>query len=341
MLAPEMTLDAALRDVERDDPRVREPAVRNLAPALLAELGQTGPRWDAAAEHPRGESVIEALGRRLDDDEPALRGHAATGLATLGDVTVLEPAEGWLELTGDDEHRAYLRQCGVIALSFLARAAIEADVEPTLRRRIEARIIQALSAEPPDLRFQAGMALVELRGADAEPALVDALRREQHSEVLEGLLDAVAMLDPPGPAACEALESILEGPEAQTGIGFRAAMTLAAARRPVARPRLLEALDVRSWRDDALEALAALGTAEPADVERIHRLARRVFLPGITRVRAAYALARMVGPGAGDNPGLAMLERMRWHPRAAVREAVQDAFSNLDTLASRETQSGP
>lgn len=335
MLAPEMTLDAALRDVRHDDPRVREPAVRNLAPALLAELDQPGPRWHATHEHTQGEAVRQALLDRLDDAEPALRGHAATGLATLGDPAVVETAEAWLELDGDDDEHEYLRQCGVIALSFLARAAIEAGVEPELRTRIESRIEAALGSEAPDLRFQAGMALVELRDAAAEPALVRALRDEEHHEVREGLLEAISMLDPPGAEACALLESILEGPDREEGLGFRAALTLAAARRLIARPRLMEALDVRAWRDDALEALAALGSADPAQVERVHRLARRVFLPGITRVRAAYALARMVPDGEGDNPGLAMLQRMRWHPRPAVREAVADAFANLEQLASR------
>lgn len=336
MLAPEMTLDAALRDVEHADPRVREPALRNLPAALLAEMQQPGPRWQACLEHSRGEAVRRALQARLDDEEPALRGQAATGLATLGDPSVVDPALQWLELRGDDDDAIYLRQCGVIALSFLARAAIEAGVEPSLRARIEEAIAQALTAEAPDLRFQAGMALVELRGNAAEPALVSALRAEEHHEVRDGLLDAIAMLDPPGPAACAALEEVLAGPDGEGGPGFRAAMTLAAARRDVARPRLIAALDVRPWRDDALEALAALGTAELADVERVHRMARRVFLPGITRVRAAYALARMVPPGEGDSPGLLMLQRMRWHPRPAVREAVADAFANLQRLAEQE-----
>lgn len=333
MLAPEMTLDAALRDVEHGDPRVREPAVRNLAAALLAELDRPGPLWRAADGHPRGSAVRKALQERLDDDEPALRGHAATGLATLGDPSVVETAMEWLSLDGEGDDREYLRQCGVIALSFLGRAAMEAETEPQLRERIEARLAEAMAAEAPDLRFQAGMALVELRGAAAEPTLVEAMEREEHPEVREGLLEAISMLDPPGPDACALLESILDGPDRDTGLGFAAAMTLAAARREVARPRLMDALGVRGWRDDALEALAALGTADADSIERVHRLARRVFLPGITRVRAAYALARMVPPGAGENAGLAMLERLRWHPRAAVREAVRDAFGNLDRLA--------
>jgi len=62
-------------------------------------------------------------------------------------------------------------------------------------------------------------------------------------------------------------------------------------------------------------------------------LARQVLLPSITRVRAAYALARMVSDGQGANPGVLMLKRLRWHPRAAVREAVRDAFANLERLA--------
>ena len=130
----------------------------------------------------------------------------------------------------------------------------------------------------------------------------------------------------------------MTGPEGAEGIGFDAAITLAGARRESARPRLLEALDVRHQRDRALEALAALGGGDPSEIERVRQLGRRMWLPSITRVRVAYALARMVPEGAGDNPGLAMLRRLRWHPRPAVREAVRDAHDNLVKLGASSTE---
>jgi hypothetical protein len=97
----------------------------------------------------------------------------------------------------------------------------------------------------------------------------------------------------------------------------------------------LQALPVRGHRDRALEALAALGAAPAADIEPVQGLVARWWLPSITRVRAAYALARMA-PAGPDNPGLRLLARLRWHPRAAVREAVRDAHANLEALAARE-----
>ena len=63
MLAPEMTLAAALRDVAHADARVRGDGARNLAPALLAELQRPGPAWHADDDHPQGAEVRAALVR--------------------------------------------------------------------------------------------------------------------------------------------------------------------------------------------------------------------------------------------------------------------------------------
>jgi hypothetical protein len=336
MLAPELTLEAALRDVGSRKQEFRYHAAENLARALLHEIGKPGPLWRAADEHPRGPAVLEALLALCDEREAAvLRGTAAVGLGTLGEPEVLERTADWIELPDEDEDQAFLRESAIMAAARLHRAATEADADPEVRRRIRARVEAALRARAPDLRYQGALALVELAGDDAEAALVVALRGEEHLAVREGLVEAIAHLDPPGPAACEALEELLAGDDAHESIGFEAALALAAARRPSARPRLLEALAVRAHRDRALEALAALGAAPTADVERVVALAGRWWLAAVTRVRAAYALARMAPPGAG-NPGLGMLRRLRWHPRAAVREAVRDAETNLETLAARE-----
>lgn len=356
MLTPQLTLEAALRDVHSESERYRFLAVANLAPALLERIGQPGPRWRATAEHVEGPAVLDALRSVLGEDEPApLRGTAAVALGTLGEPEVLEVTEAWLHTTDDDEATAYLRESAMLASTSLARAALDAqraapvatqpprpadapptvEVEPELVARVRERVERALRAEAPDLRYQAATALVELAelwDGEVEPTLVEALRHEEHADVRQGLIDAIAYLDPPGPAACEALEAIVAGEDGHASIGFDAAVTLAAARRQSARRRLLESLDVRHQRDRALEALAALGGGDPADVDRVQQLARRMWLPSITRVRAAYALARMVPASEGDNPGLALLRRLRWHPRSAVREAVRDAFTNLEQL---------
>lgn len=336
MLAPELTLEAALRDVGSRKPEFRHHAVENLARALLHELGKPGPRWRAADEHPRGPAVIAALRDLCDEREPPLfRGMAAVGLGMLGEPEVLELTASWIELPDDGEDQAFLRESAVMAAARLYRAAVDADADPEVRRRTRARVEAALRAEAPDLRYQGALALVELGGDEAEAPLVAALRREEHPFVREGLVEAIAHLDPPGPLACEALEELLARPEARESIGLEAALALAAARRPSARPRLLEALPIRVHRDRALEALAVLGRAPAGDVAPVRALAEQWWLPGITRVRAAYALCRMAA-GSEDDPGRRLLGRLRWHPRAAVREAVRDAEANLSMLASRE-----
>lgn len=337
MLAPEITLAAALRDVSSKKDQYRYQAAENLARALLHELGKPGPRWRAAAEHPKGEAVVRALRELLDEREPpVLRGTAAVGLGMLGEPSVLEPTAAWLELEGDDENVAFLRESAMMAATRLHRAATDAGAEPALRRAIQARVEAALHADAPDLRYQGAQALVEIAGADAEAPLVDALEREEQLALREGLVEALSYLDPPGARACEALEAIVAGPDGGESIGFEAAVTLAAARRASARPRLVQALAVRVHRDRALEALAALGGGLPEHIELVQQLVRRWWVPAITRVRAAYALVRMApGDGPADS-GRRTLERLRWHPRPAVREAVRDAFANLEQLAARE-----
>lgn len=336
MLAPELTLEAALRDVGSRKDEYRYHAAANLARALLHELGKPGPLWHAAAEHPRGPAVVAALVELCHEREPAvLRGTAAVGLGMLGEPEVLTLTAGWLALPDEDEDQAYLRESAMMAAVRLHRAAALAEAEPALRQEVRARVEVALRAEPADLRYQGALALVELAGAEAEGPLVEALRAEAVPAVREGIVEALAHLDPAGPRACEALEELLAGPEGAESIGLEAALTLAAARRPSARPRLLQALVVRSHRDRALEALAALGAALPAEVEPVRRLAGRWWLPSITRVRAAYALARMA-PGGASDEGLRLLARLRLHPRAAVREAVREAHANLALLAARE-----
>ncbi len=260
------------------------------------------------------------------------------GLGTLGEPEVLEHTESWMETTDEDEELAYLRESAIVAASYLGRAALDADADPEIERRVRDRIETALISEAPDLRYQAATALVELWGNDAEPKLVEALRIEQNHDVREGLVSAIAYLDPVGPDACEALEALLDGEDGDETIGFEAAVTLAGARRPRARARLMDSLMVRHQRDRALEALAALGGGTADDIDQIHQLARRLWLPSITRVRAAYALARMAEDDHGSNPGLTLLRRLRYHPRAAAREAVRDAFANLTALAQADAE---
>ena len=332
--APQLTLAAALRDVTAKRQEARALAVANLAPALLAELSRPGPAWRAAADHPRGPEVIEALETiaNADDEHGQLRGDAAIGLGNLGDAKVIDVASGWLTRPGDDPDVAWLRECALIALSFVGTAAPE---DSDARTRALDQIRTAMRSEHADARFQAPIALVEVAGNDAESELCDALDREAHDMVRENVIEAMSRLDPPGARTCDALEILLRSDEGDHGLGFEAAMILADARRESARDRLLIALAVRDHRDRALEGLAALGRAPSAACDQVLAIARRWWLPGVTRVRAAYALVRMVGPDA-DREARAMLERFAWHPRPAVREAVADARKGLERLESED-----
>src|SRR6201988_2272542 len=116
MQAAEMTLAAALRDALHSTHAVRVAGVRNLAPALLAELKRPGPILCSDDDHPSLPAVRERLVAALADELPEVQGHAAIGLALLGRDDLVEPAAKWLAIAGDDEPARWLRQCAVIAL---------------------------------------------------------------------------------------------------------------------------------------------------------------------------------------------------------------------------------
>lgn len=332
MQAPQLSLGAALRDVTAKRDAARDAAVSNLAPAMLAELSRPGPAWRAAADHDRGGEVIEALRTvAADQDAPASRrGMAAVGLGTIGEPSMLRLVEPWLAAEGTEPDVMFLRECALIGISFLGAAAPNAAPE---KERVLARIREAMTAEAPDVRFQAAIAIVEVAGNDAAAELREALASETHDAVRDNLVAAIGRLNPPDARTCDALEDLLASDDGVSGIGFEAAMTLADARRPSARPRLIQALAFRPHRDRALEGLAALGEADTEACDAVWAVARRWWFPGVTRVRAAYALVRMLGPQRNSDARV-LLERFRFHPRPAVREAVADAFNALSQLGA-------
>ena len=318
----EITLQAALRDSTSPDDHFRAVAIRNLASAYLESAGQTGPLWQAAALSPHGDAVVAALHRAFDDPSAANRGLAAVGLGTLGDARVEAVVRPWLLAEQDDEATVFLRQCAVITCTLLAQAAPPEQVE--LRASIEQHLRTALRAPRADLRFQAAIALAEVSGRDAEDELLAALARENDPRVRTNLIDAVAQLGPLSPRAVAALVQALDEGDA----GVRAAIALAGGRRAEGGPRLVAALGHPNHRDDALEALAVLGPRAPAEAAAIiERLSRSWRIPGVTKVRAVYALARIT-----PDRGLPRLRRLGHHPRRAVREAVRDAWSALQHL---------
>src|SRR5690606_2140622 len=332
----------ALRDLDHDRPDIRGVAVRNLAPALLDELGLRPPAWWTRIDHPQRDQAAEALDRACDDPAPQNAALARIGLAQLSAPQAHARAREALAHAGDDDAAMFMRECGVIALSLLGGAARALLDEPdaatdgetrgqasVLREQILAELVALLDDPRDDVRFQLGPALVEVGGPAIEPELLAALDRERHPELRENLIASIAQLDPPSPAACDALAQVLAEDQAKGWLGWEAALALTTARRPEGAARLLAGLRSRETRDQALEALAVLGEqAGPGAPAAVRRLTRPLLVPIFTRVRAAYALARMV-----PDEGQALLDRLARHPRPAVREAVAEARQHLLALA--------
>ncbi|MCY1069707.1 HEAT repeat domain-containing protein [Nannocystis sp. RBIL2] len=356
-----ITLEAALRDARSPDPTSRSVAVRNLAAALLAELGDPSPALHLAAGHPLGEAVVAALTAALADPVVPVRAMAATGLGQLGEPDVIPHIDPWLHDADPGPDAGYLRECAAITCVLLGLAAapehlvkpddaegpvespaaphplrppghVPSDLSRVTYEAALARITAALRAPAPDLRFQAAGGLVELAGRAAEPALCAALDGETHPHVRLALVSALAELDPPGPEACTRLAAVATDPGAAVDLAFAAALGLAAARDPRGGPPLLLALQRSGDRARALEALAALGpAAPPAAVPPILKIARGWLTPAVMRVRAAYALVR-VAPQVGQP----LFDELASSRRPAVQEAVADARAALAALALKD-----
>lgn len=332
MTALPITLEAALRDADTLDVKARTLAITHLASAYLERLGRADPLWQAQAQHPRGPEVLAALLRALERDPAApIQALAAAGLGQIGAPELLDAVPpAWFTATAADA--AYQRECAAIGWTLLGGAArpVSGDMAQSTYDGVVARLRAGLRAEQPELRFQCAVGLAELEGRAAEAALVEALAVEATPTVRSALVTALGEIDAPGPAACDVLAPLCADPHTPTA--FAAALALTAARDPRGGPQLLAALGRPEDRGRALEALAALGPlAPPAALPTVRRLARSFFTPGLTRVRAAYALARLA-PAEGE----AVLERLAHALRASVREAVADARAGLDQLAARD-----
>lgn len=327
-----ITLEAALRDADALDVKARTLAITHLASAYLERLGRTDPLWQAHTAHPLGPSVLETLLRALERDPAApIQALAAAGLGQIGAPELLDATPtAWFTSTAPDA--AYQRECAAIGWTLLGTAArpVSGDMSQNTYEGVLARLRAGLRGEQPELRFQCAVGLAELEGRAAEPALVAALAAETIPTVRGALVTAIGEIDPPGPEACEVLAPLTTDPHTPTA--FAAALALTAARDPRGAPQLLAALSRPDDRGRALEALAALGpAAPPAALPAVRRLARSFFTPGLTRVRAAYALARLDPP-----EGEALLERLSHALRSSVREAVADARAGLAQLATRD-----
>ena len=331
MAGPPITLAAAIRDAQHEDPRIRDKALRHMGDALLAELGPKPARWRAADRHPKGAQVLELLTRAAHDDpSPVLQGFAAISLGQLGDPLALPLLREALTTEGDGEEPAFRRECAAIGLAELAAAALE-DPAAALVPAIAAPLASGLASPHPEVRFQCAGTLVDVLGNDAEGPLADALAREEEPEVRRGLCEGLARIDNPSPTTVERLQAVLADPGIDLDTLFAAAIGLTAAGDPDAAPILLRALAKPELRDRSLEALAVLGPEAPEEaISPIRALANSWLKPRVTRVRAAYALAR-IRPAEGQR----LLARFSKSRSPAVQEAVADARAALATLAAR------
>ena len=340
--APELTLEAALRDATSTNATARNLAIRNLAPALLAELWR-GQDLRELTSDPRAVVAIETLHHAVTADSVVTnKALALVGLAQLADGAAVEIATRWLrqhEGVGEDD--VFARECAVIALALSAENA-GAGTQAAIIARIE----PLLESEHPDVRFQAAAALADVDLAAYEARLSAALAAEPVAKVREQLALTFTELDQISNETARTLHNVVDH-EHDAAVVFAASRTLAAHRDDKAIPGLMAALHVRDRRDDALEALAVLGPRIPATSrEAIANIARSWWIAGVTRVRAAYALARtnerLFNDAHADDSNHGPAEGQKWlrrlarHPRRAVRDAVRDAHQALATLADRD-----
>lgn len=353
------TIDAVIRDRESNDERTRTQALLALATTLQREVGVSAPTWRLAEGHPRGPEIARLLRSAIvSESRPELRGEALVGLATIGEPDALSAIELRLDIVD-------LREFAVLALGVLGEAARaellddeNADDDGTTKssgargtstvtrarpdpaaREVVARagelIRERLDDAVAEVRFQASLASVlVLEQAEAEPLLAARLAVEPEPRGREALLLALSAIDAPSPATCDAVVAALHADAALDDgpVGLGAALWLTGVGRSEGATRLVRALDRRFERDDALEGLAVLGERAPRDaVAKARRIAKGWLVPAVSRVRAAYALARVA-----PDEGRALLDGWRGSWRPAVREAVADADANLLELAERD-----
>ncbi|MGB1701218.1 MAG: hypothetical protein ACPHRO_14775 [Nannocystaceae bacterium] len=345
-LFPRLSLEAAIRDLGARTARARANAVRALPDALATDLD---PRDDTADSHPitatqlqahpRYTAAIEGLRALATDEDGFVRGLSLIGRGRLGDTSLLHAyREGALAPSEREPARQWIRESAMLGLGELAKFT---PPPPDLEHDEVLRcIIEGLEDPAPEVRFQAVAVLADAAPSTVPNLLPSRLHEEDEPEVRAQLYEVfLDRGDSPGAVVDAALQTVdvrddatsLSDPGTDRE-SLAAARLLASLRRPEAAPRLLEAMHNPDDRDDAIEAMAVLAAEDipegAADLAR--RLTRRWLVPPVTRVRAAYLLAR-VSPADGE----ALLERMARSPRASVRDAVKDARAALATLAQR------
>lgn len=269
------TLDAALRDVEHEKPKVRRSALSDLA-RLASESGVESERERARA----------ALAKVLVDDEQAdVRAQAAVALADAGATDQL-PAL-WAAI--EDAHES-VRQLAVMALG---------ELSPPGDERTVALLDRLLCAAAAPMRFQALLAAqrigIQAWGAKLEAATRDGDGRvrylafrliEQHysaQELPDSVLDraARALSDPEPEVAAAA--AMLAAPHGHT------------AARDVLADSICRGLQLPAPEDEQALVEMAGELAIDRAIPGLRRLARGRFglAPGRFAWQAKVALARL------------------------------------------------
>ena len=255
-----ITLDAALRDLVSDDPRVRASAADS--------LGDVEGEVDRARA---GAALIQAL----DDPRVEVVCNAALALGALADKTAVDVLLRKLE-----SDSAEVRQTATIALG---RIADTRAFEPLAR---------ALTDGPPDVRYQAALSLIEVDPSRAFDPLARAVADED-AEVRGSVATALGILGDPRAAGW--LAELVGDARAETR--FEAACALARLGDARAVEPLLPFLERDDCAFAAIEALEWTGDRRSA--ARLAHVMHRIFAARVVRVRAAAALLA-VAPDHGD-----------------------------------------
>ncbi len=346
--AQSISMQAALRDADERAPMARLIAARCLAPryfeTLALEMEVSAPHWDASALHELGTEVKAAALKLADDPDGYVRDAGLFALGQLGAPEAIAMCAARLEQARSvgADLRAPDLSGAAEALGALAQAAWKAEQHDAADQA--QALLEAQHDSPSDaVRYHAAIALAELlvmRWPSATDEhrvrfareLAARLSSEQSNDVRVGYVEAIELLA--AAADADVLHALCELAiqAAETPAGYQVGLVLAPLRRPEALAPLRAALLIAHLRDDALEAIALIGPlCDEQTGSQIRKLANGWLVTAITRVRAAYALARW-----RPSEGLPLLARHANSLRPDVREAAAQAQNLLATLQEQE-----
>jgi HEAT repeat protein len=293
--APEITLDAAIRDLGSADPRVRA--------AAADALGDVPEKEDRAR-------AAQALRTVLADPRFEVRCSAALALGDLQEPSALDALVALIR----DEHPA-VRQAAVIALGRLGDMRA---FEP---------LVAALREGPPDVRFQAAASLVDVDASRAFDPLAQAIR-DQDAEVRGNAAAALGVLGDTRAAGW--LADLLVDPKPETRL--EAGLALARLGDVRATDTLLAFLGDADRAYLAIEGLEAVGDRRCAP--HLAALAGRFFAAKIVRVRAAAALLAVDPDHPGATVARVFLRKAARSRRPDVRGLAEESLHKLEPHAA-------